>query len=279
MNWKHIIILVGVVLIGFGCTERIDIDLDETYSRLVVDGEITDEAKAHKVKLSMTGSFLGGEPDIAVSGATITIENSRETITLSEVEGMPGTYLTDPDVAGIPGETYTLRINLKEEINGIMEYTASSELFAAGPLDSVAVRWIDRWEVFEVMCYALDPPTEDFYMFDIYRNNIHLTDTISEKFVVDDRLYNGQYTNGIGVGYLDPENPDEDLQPGDTITLRLARITKEHTYYIWEVQEETGYQNPLFGGPPANVVGNISDGAIGYFAAYAVQYASTEYDE
>jgi len=152
-------------------------------------------------------------------------------------------------------------------------------MFPSGTLDSIGLEWLPQWEVFEVQCYAWDPPTEDFYMFDIYRNEIHITDTISEKFVIDDRLYNGSYTNGIGVGYLWPEKPDEDIQPGDTISLRLGRISKEHYYYVVDVQTETGYQNPLFGGPPANIKGNISDGAIGFFGTFSVLYASTVYQE
>ena len=277
MKTQHLLFLLVVIIIGFGCTERIDLELDETYSRLVVDGELTDEAKPHTVKLSLTGGFLDGNPDLPVTDAIVTIQSTDGTHTLTELEEIPGTYKTDSTYAGKTGATYTLNVELKEEINGQINYTATSTMFPSGILDSIGVEWIEHWEVFEIQCYAWDPPSEDFYMFDIYRNGIHLTDTISEKFIVDDRMYNGNYTNGIGVGYLFPEKPDEDIQPGDTISLRLGRITKEHYYYVADVQTETGYQNPLFGGPPANIKGNISDGAIGFFGTFSVLYASTIY--
>jgi len=279
MKTKYIYLILLIIISLSACTERIDIDLDETYTRLVVDAELTDEAKAHTVKLSMTSSFLGGEQDPPVTGAIISIDNTRESHLLNEVKDEPGVYKTDPTFTGIPGETYTLRIELQDEIDGHKIYTSTSTLYSATPVDSIGIRWMDMWEVFEVQCYAWDPPTVDFYMFDVYINGTLITDTISEKFVVDDKLYNGRYTNGIGVGYLSPEKPDEDLQPGDTVTLRLARITKENIYYIWEVQQETGYHNPLFGGPPANIDGNISNGAIGFFSTFSAKYASKIYQE
>lgn len=272
------LILIAAALLT-GCTERIDIDLDESYTRLIIDGSITNEAMCHCVKLSMTSSFLGGEPDPAVTGATVRIDNGRESFLLSENPSEPGNYYTDPSAQGQPGDTYTLSIQLANEINGKNEYTASCKMYPVAPLDSIGLLYREQWEAWEVQCYARDPVTEDYYMFDLYKNGIHLTDTLSEKFVVDDALYNGNYTNGIMVGFLDINKAGEVPHNGDTITLRIARITREQTYFIWDAQMESGYSNPLFGGPPANVVGNISDGAIGFFGAYAVAYASKVYKE
>jgi hypothetical protein len=34
----------------------------------------------------------------------------------------------------------------------------------------------------------------------------------------------------------------------------------------------------MFSGPPANVVGNMSGGAIGYFTSYPVIYANTVFE-
>ena len=40
-----IIFLFSIVVVS--CTEKIDIELDESYTRLVVDGAITTDKKAH----------------------------------------------------------------------------------------------------------------------------------------------------------------------------------------------------------------------------------------
>ncbi len=276
---NKLIKLVFFIIIFTGCTEKIDLELDESYARLVVEGEITSEKKAHQVKLSMTSSFLGEDHDPPVSGANVTISSSTSTYYLNESQTEPGNYYTTSDVQGIPGELYQLDIELSVEVNGQKHYSANCMMFPIAPLDSLGLKYDDRWDVWEVQCYALDPPTIDFYMFEILKNSIMLSDTLSEKMVVDDKLYNGQYTNGIGVGWLDPEKPDEQLHNGDTVTLRMSRITEEYAYFIWEVQRESGYHNPMFGGPPANVAGNISNGAIGFFAACSVEYGSTVYEE
>ena len=54
--------------------------------------------------------------------------------------------------------------------------------------------------------------------------------------------------------------------------LQMSGITKEYYNFVQEVQI-AGFNIPLFTGPPANVVGNIDNGAIGFFAAYSVTRA------
>jgi hypothetical protein len=265
--------LLLIFLIG-SCTERIELDLDESYTRLLVDGGITNEVKSHRIQLATSGGYLGVDRDPPVSGATVTISDGTTIFPLEEAPDEPGCYYTDPAVAGIPGNIYTLNIELPYAINGTTFYTASCELFPLSPVDSIAIRWFDPWKVWEIQCFATDPPTVDFYMFEILVNDTMTTENLDEKMVVNDILYNGQYTNGIGVGYLEEE---ENLRPGDTVTLRMSRLTEDYAYFIWEAVGEAGYSNPLFGGPPANVKGNISNGAMGFFSASSVSYTSTVY--
>jgi hypothetical protein len=260
-----------------GCTERMELTLDESYERLVVDGAITNEAGTHMVKLSKTGSFLGGDPDVVISGANVTISDGDTTYDLTESSSQPGTYCTDPDVIGGAGKTYSLNIGLPVAVAGQQNYSASSNMKAIGTIDSIGIFYNDRWDAWEIQCWARDPVTTDFYIFDIFRNNILLTDTLSEKFVVDDILYNGKYTNGVTVGFLDNKHEDQQIKSGDTITLRMSSITEEYANFIWQAQMESGYSNPLFSGPPANIKGNISNGAIGFFAAYSIAKASKIY--
>ncbi len=63
-------------------------------------------------------------------------------------------------------------------------------------------------------------------MFYVYRNGEPCNDTITEDFVVDDLLYNGNYTNGIGVAFLDQAYDHQKLQPGDEVILILNENTK-----------------------------------------------------
>jgi hypothetical protein len=274
---KKLIFCFIIFLVLSGCTEKIDLQLDESYTRLVVDGAITNEAMAHRVRLTTTSSFLGGEPDPTVSGATVSITDGDTMFYLNEKPRETGDYYTDPEVKGVAGKTYTLNITLPQAIAGQRDYTASCLMEPIGTIDSIGFHHNDRWDGWEIQVYARDPLTTDFYMFDIIKNGILLTDTLSERLVVNDLLYNGQYTNGATVGYLSNKHPDEQLHDGDTVTVKMASITEDYANFIWQAQMESGYSNPLFGGPPANVKGNISNGAIGFFAAYSTTSASKVY--
>ena len=91
--------------------------------------------------------------------------------------------------------------------------------------------------------------------------------------MTDDRFFNGSYTNGASIAELDQSKPEEKLSEGDTITAEVNNIGKDYANFIWDAQSELFGSNPLFSGPPANVKGNISNGAIGFFAAYSVTRA------
>ena len=68
---------------------------------------------------------------------------------------------------------------------------------------------------------------------------------------------------------------DEVLITGDTVTVEMNSIGTDYANFIWEAQSEVKGSNPLFSGPPANVKGNIDNGATGFFAAYSVSRAYT----
>jgi hypothetical protein len=275
---KKILIIILLFAAGlFGCTEKVDIPLDDTFTRLVVEGAITTDTTTHFIKLSTTTSYYFNQEPPAVENAIVTITDS-EGNQVQLTEELPGVYTTGSDFYAVQGRTYTLDIFLEEEINGYKEYQATSSVPQVYPIDSIGLAYRPEWGdqgFIEVQCYYQDPFSKDFYMFDIYKNGDHLTDTITNRFVTDDSFYNGSYTNGIGVGWLNQGYERERVYPNDTITFRAASITEEYANFIWTLQEEVGFSTPLFSGPPANVKSNVNNGAVGFFAAYSVEYAET----
>jgi hypothetical protein len=270
------LLLIFVSLLNFSCVERIDIRLDDSYTRLIVDGAITTDTLAHTVMLSSTTSYYYNQEIPPVTGAMLSISDG--TIVYSMNEEAPGIYRTEPAVFGVPGKTYTLNIKLLAPVGGYAEYTASSTLYPVSRLDSVSLAFHPDWSedgIWEVKCYVQDPPTEDFYRFIISKNSEILTDTLDEWFVTDDRFFNGNYAYGAPIAYLQQHKDDEVLLEGDTVTVEMNSIGKSYANFIWEAQTEAGQSNPLFSGPPANVKGNISNGALGFFSAYSVTRAYT----
>jgi hypothetical protein len=271
---------IATLLIYSSCTERIDIDLGTTYTRFVVDGVITTDTMKHYVKLSKSIDYYSETNVPAVSNATVTINDGFETIQLDENDTVPGLYETPEDYFGVPGRTYNLNIELQEAINGQTSYSATSKLNPVAHIDSIEVVYKEEWEAWELQLYATDPTTVNFYMFDVYKNDTLLTDTINEVGISDDKYFNGNFTYGAPVYYFVKGNPDEVVHPGDTIILRMAGITEEYYNFVVDVMNETfEFRNPLFSGPPANISTNISNGGMGFFTAYAVSYAKMVYED
>ena len=263
------------------CTERIDVELDDTYTRLVVDAQLSSDSTIRQtVILTESSSYFYNQPPPPVANADVTLSDDKgNTYLLTEED--PGRYYLPQGFSARSGIAYTLGIELAEAIDGKTSYNASTETPGIGDTVYIGLQHQPDWGddgFYIVQCYYWDPPGPNFYMFDIFKNDTLLTDTISEKQVVDDRFYDGGFTNGIGVGYLNQSKKSERLRPGDVITFRASSVTEGYANFVWQVQEETGFSTPLFSGPPANVSGNISGGAIGYFTAYSVRYASTVFE-
>lgn len=258
------------------CTERIDIQLDNSYIRLVVDGAITTDTMAHTIVLSTTSSYYYNQPTPMVTGALVSITDGTQTFTLKEDSA--GVYRTDPSVYGVAGRVYTLNIKLATVIGGHTDYTAISTLYPIIPLDSINLLFHPEWSkngIWEVKCYVQEPPTIDFYRFLILKNRLLLTDTLNEWFITDDKFFNGNYTNGATVAYLQQGSAEEGLAKGDTITVEVNSIGKDYYNFLIDAQAELRGSNPLFSGPPANVKGNINNDAVGFFTAYSATRSFT----
>jgi len=271
-----------IILTATACTERMDLNTDaQEYERLVVEANLTSDTIAHKVILTKTTNFDYSTAPPAVSSATVEITDQEGNVhMLNENPANSGIYETASNYHALMGHTYTLNITLQEEIDNNKFYTATSTVPYVNPVDSIQLAFHEDWGSYgyiEVKCYYQDSPDKDFYMFNIFINGTLITDTLSTKTVVDDELYNGNYTNGIGVGYLDQGRAKEKVNPGDIITFQAGAITEGYANFVWSVQEEVSFNTPMFSGPPANVKGNISNGAVGYFAAYATEYSSRKY--
>jgi hypothetical protein len=268
---KIVFLLILLLVPLYSCTERFDISLDDSAVRLVIEGSLTTDTMSHKVLLSTTSGYFYNQPPQPVSGATVTISDGENILNLTEVT--QGVYQTTPSVHGIEGKTYTLNIKLNKQVGGFSDYTASSKLYPVAKLDSINLLYHPDWSsdgIWEVKCFVQDPPSADFYRFLISRNDTMITDTLDEWFVTDDRFFNGNYVNGITVGYLDQRIKEQRLIPGDSMLVEMNNTGEEYANFLLECQSEIIGSYPLFTGPPANIKGNINNGAVGFFAAYAV---------
>jgi hypothetical protein len=270
--------ILAIALLGisaFSCTEKVNIKLDPNTVRLVVDGQISTDTSAFVINLTQTADYFSNAPVPRISGATVKISDGTETIQLTET--LAGVYATDSMFHGTIGKEYTLDILLKEPIAGETAYSSICRLPDVSNLDSIQAEFrsdFGKKGMWEIHIFAQEPGNEaNYYMFHMYRNGKLMTDSISKVVVSDDKYFNGSYINGLTAMYINADHPWETLYPGDTIVLQMSGITKEYYDFIGEVQS-AGFNIPFFMGPPANIVGNISKDAVGFFAAYSNSYAS-----
>lgn len=268
-----------IFLMASSCTERIDLTLDETYTRLVVDGGISNDTACYQVALTKTADYFYNEPAPRVVDATVRLSDGINSYVLHETDpSVSGIYETDSTFSGIIGETYTLDIDLSEPIDGETYYSASCRMTQVARLDSIQLVLQPDWGtdgVWEIRVFAQEPGDEvNYYMFHYFRNDTLMTDSIWKVAVSDDKYINGNYINGLAAVYINNANFWETVHPGDRVTLRMSGITKEYYDFINQVKI-SGINIPFFTGPPANVQGNVSNGGIGFFAAYSSSWANT----
>ena len=268
-------LFVALIILS-SCTETIDIELDDTFTRLVVDGQITTDTTAHLIKLSKSASYFSNVAPPIVSGAELLLDDGQQVLSLTEIPSGSGNYYTPENYFGQPGNTYQLNINLPEVVGEVNNFEATNTMATtAFQLDSIGLEYREPFGFWMVMLYAYDPPTTDFYHLDAFRNGVILTDTAYRTSVSDDRLFNGNYTNGITVMVL----YEDEVQLGDTISLVMSAINKDYFNFLSELRNESGFSNPLFGGPPANISSNLKEGGLGYFGAKKSQRVSFIADE
>ncbi len=267
-----IFITIALVVGITSCTERIDIELEEDFIKLAVEGYITPETGSRYIRLTETSGYFSNKPAPSVSNATVNVDNGTESYTLQEDAVKSGTYIFPEEFVGEPETNYQLTIELSEEIGGQTNYKAAAYMPRRfDDIDSITVEFNPNFKFWMVNIYAMEPPGKDFYMFNGLLNDILITDTISQVTVSNDELIDGNYLNGVTVmGFS-----EEDIKPGDKFTLILSTITEDYYNYIIELQTEISMNIPIFSGPPANVSTNVDNGAVGYFAAYPSTYSST----
>lgn len=258
--FKILAVILTILLVS--CEELTELPIDENDTKtLVVDGMITNDTMPQVVNLSLTGSFYMDDQAPRATGAEVTItDNHGNEFPLYET--IPGKYVTQANVAGAIGNTYTLTINYEGET-----YTAQSTMPRMAEIDSLSCRWDNFMESYRVLLFGQEPKGKgDNYMWQLTRNGELLTTDISQMMIINDEFVDGNYIKGLEVDFWEMEY---NIQTGDTITVMQYSISKRALDYFSGVLTEYN-SGQVAMRPPANVASNISNGAMGLFHATSV---------
>lgn len=271
LNRSLLIVLFLFSLLGmWSCQDKIDIDLPEGETFLVVEGWITNEPGPQIVKLSYTAAYFSDKPLPTVTGAHVTIEDDEGNLT-PLVENTPGIYHY-PD-SGIIGRAYRLNIS----IPGGDVYRSDFELLREPVLiDSIAWQVSDKTpnpefdenpdDIYDVVIFTQEPPSPgDYYQWRSILNGVEQR-APSDIFTSDDALVNGSIIPFFNV-------TEELYSASDTVTIIQEHISQAAYEFLTQVQAQTAFVGSPFDTPPAPIAGNVHNltnldrDALGFFGA------------
>lgn len=241
------------------CTEPIDLDLNTTHSRMVIEGRITDDFKKHQVKVSRTSDYFANQPTKGLIGALVSItdENNNKIDLLDGA--IEGVYETQK-MSFIPGKTYRLEVYYNNK-----KYIASAFMPPVAKLDSVGYKWSKSHDHYHALINTQETPGEsNFYEWQVYLNSYLVNDSLFETTYTDDQFVDGSYISNIQIFSF------SDFETGDTLMVEQYSLTREAYEFYTAATLETKERGGLFDGPPANIPSNISNGALGFFMASSV---------
>lgn len=271
---KKILLIISIVMVLFACEEPIQLDIDQTPTRYVIDGLITDELAKHYVKISTSADFYSEGPTPRVSGAIVEVsDGTGNTYFFAESETNKGYY--EAEFEGVPGRTYSLAVTLP---NG-EEFTASDELVFLPPVVDSLVWEIDEDEqedpedegfFYNLRIFGKEPQaTKDYYLFKFYRNDtIQNFDSQTGIFFADDELI-GEFIYGL-------EAP-EYYKEGDEAKFEMYRISRDGYLFYNDLNNIINGDGGMFGPSPANPRSNVQNAnglGLGLFQVSAVERSS-----
>ena len=275
------ILYIGFILccmqLFVSCKKEIDIPLKTSDVRLVVDGLLTDEAKAHTVRLTLSSSYFDSSSEEPATGALVSISDGSTTVLLTEVKS--GFYETPSSYKGEIGKTYTLNIKYKGD-----EYSGSSLLKPVMTIDSLhfveqparpgSQPSTDLEKRYQALINAQElSEVGDCYAFFYYKNGVYMSDTLNRANIINDDFANGIKLTRFKVMTVK-------AAVGDTVSVEVRSIMRQYFDFLRLIMAQMRSPNTPFTGPPANVEGNMKDitnnskQVMGYFTVSAVNKAS-----
>jgi hypothetical protein len=253
------------------CEETIDLELDQTASKIVIEGQVTDVADHNYVKVSRTVDFYSTGNAPRVTNATVRVEdNAGNSFSFVHYQGESpdsvGMYFPEATFAGEIGRVYKLTVDIEGQT-----YTAQDTLFRIVPIDKLESQLNedeqadpeDPGRFYEVLLFVKEPQdTEDYYLFKFYRNGVLEYGSEIEIYFSDDKLL-AENIDGIPTPIFYAKD--------DIARVEAYSLTRDAFIFYRDLQKLLNNDGGMFGTPPANPRSNLSNGAAGFFQVSAIQ--------
>ena len=231
------------------CEEVININLNSTEPKVVIEGFITDNKSPLLVKITKSQDYFNQSPFLPVNSANVIVKYQDRAESLMD-KGDGNYYSINP--IGIFGNTYTLDVTIPGN-----NFTGTVELPPPVPIDTVYFKQgVFKSDSLNIFVEFHDPAkTENFYRLIIFRNRFY---AINDYYLTNDAFTDGEKVV-LPVYY-------RYFAPKDTVIVELLNLEKNTYKYLKGLSENIrqGVNSNAPGNPPTNLTG----GALGIFGAF-----------
>ncbi len=269
---KNVLLILLSSILFWSCEETVLLDLKQSSPRLIVEGQVTNQPGFQYVKLTRSVGFYDTGDSPAVTDASVVVtDNVGNEIVFLHNPGNDGDstgfYLPATQFVGIVGRSYTLQITANGEV-----YEAKDDLQPVTPIDSLTYRINDdeqqdpkdSGKIYEVLFYAKEPQDRvDYYLLKYYRNDSLTVYFDTDIYYADDEVL-GENIDGLPSPVY--------YAKGDTARVEMYSLTRTGFVFYNDLQSLLNSDGGLFSQPPSNSRTNLSNGALGYFQASALNW-------
>ncbi len=260
---RKIVSILFFTSLLFSCQKVIDVDLNSSNPKIVIEANYSAEDSTIIVKVSETSNYFDASSSPTINSAQISITNqngiSQNIPSIGNGEYLLGNY------APIFNSEYTLNVSL----NG-NNYTAMCFLPSPTPLKNITYEYVNGFFGIDggYVCYLnYDDPvdTTNFFIALLSENHVQ-RDHVYDFILTDDRLTEG---NSISRPLFGPDNL---FNLNDTVGLELRAVDERIFNYYVELQSIVEGGGGGFSGQsaaPSNPENNWNNDALGYFNAYS----------
>ncbi|RDK86828.1 uncharacterized protein DUF4249 [Marinirhabdus gelatinilytica] len=263
---KRCMFLMTIVFSFWACEDVVDVELDESAPRLVIEAGIfhfkeQDRNRAQVILSETTPFFENTVTTVEGALVTITSENGT-TLTLEEASG--GIYFFE-NFPLDENEAYTLEVLHENET-----YTATETFESVPSLEFVEQNNEGGFtnDEIELKAFFTDPANvENYYFFEGRSTRGNMADTFFDEFFDGNQIFGFYFV--------------EDLAPGDEVTFYLHGVDEQFYNFMFTLLQQSSDQSDgPFETQPATVRGNILNETnednfpLGYFRISEVSILS-----
>ncbi len=290
------ILVVTGLFIFSGCEKAISFDLNKVDNQLVVEATIENDQYPRVFLSKSLDYFSQIDASILshsfVHNAKVLISTDNKTEQLKEYAVLVSAvgdsiYYYSTDTSYNPDSfkgSFNSSYGLKIESGGQTYLSQTTIPSIARKIDSLW--WIpapypedaDSGRVV-LMSRVTDPPGLGNYIRYFTQVNHQPffpgLNSVFDDQITDGTVYDIAIDQGVNRNQTIDFNTYTFFHHGDSVTVKLCNIDKA-TFDFWRTME---YSYQSIGNPfstPTKVIGNISNGALGYFGGYAAQYQSLD---